>query len=149
MNIGAGNYTSQMVSSMENFEALESFVNQSHYITCATMYTCVCNWEQQVFGAAVEDLEINYSSRRGVGRPHLEGGLEARQYLEAGVGGVGIEAQRCLEAGLGSWWQHSENHATYEQQGAHEFFISMLDMIHDKEGKASLAIKRTSSGTAA
>ncbi|KAG5591144.1 hypothetical protein H5410_041658 [Solanum commersonii] len=39
------------------------------------------------------------------------------------------------------WWQHSENHATYEHQGAHEFFISMLDRIHDKEGKASLAIK--------
>lgn len=42
---------------------------------------------------------------------------------------------------LYSWWQHSENHATYEQQDAHEFFISMLDKIHDKEGKASLAIK--------
>lgn len=28
MNTGAGNYTSQMVSSMENLEALESFVNQ-------------------------------------------------------------------------------------------------------------------------
>lgn len=42
---------------------------------------------------------------------------------------------------LYSWWQHSENLATYEQQDAHEFFISMLDRIHDKEGKASLAIK--------
>nr|XP_018632856.1 ubiquitin C-terminal hydrolase 22 isoform X1 [Nicotiana tomentosiformis] len=42
---------------------------------------------------------------------------------------------------LYSWWQHSENLATYEQQDAHEFFISMLDRIHDKEGKDSLATK--------
>ncbi|KAK6782290.1 hypothetical protein RDI58_020086 [Solanum bulbocastanum] len=40
------------------------------------------------------------------------------------------------------WWQYSENHATYEQQDAHEFFISMLNKIHDKERKARLAIKR-------
>ncbi|GFP81444.1 ubiquitin carboxyl-terminal hydrolase 22 [Phtheirospermum japonicum] len=38
---------------------------------------------------------------------------------------------------LYSWWQHSENHASYEQQDAHEFFISMLDRIHEKLGKAS------------
>ncbi|KAI8547664.1 hypothetical protein RHMOL_Rhmol07G0213500 [Rhododendron molle] len=37
---------------------------------------------------------------------------------------------------LYSWWQHSENLACYEQQDAHEFFISMLDRIHEKEGKA-------------
>ncbi|XP_068652728.1 ubiquitin C-terminal hydrolase 22 isoform X2 [Aristolochia californica] len=34
---------------------------------------------------------------------------------------------------LYSWWQHSANLATYEQQDAHEFFISMLDRIHEKE----------------
>ncbi|KAL2236130.1 UNVERIFIED_CONTAM: hypothetical protein Sindi_1345200 [Sesamum indicum] len=39
---------------------------------------------------------------------------------------------------LYSWWQHSENLASYEQQDAHEFFISMLDRIHEKLGKASL-----------
>ncbi|XP_057959603.1 ubiquitin C-terminal hydrolase 22 [Malania oleifera] len=38
---------------------------------------------------------------------------------------------------LYSWWQHSENLASYEQQDAHEFFISVLDQIHEKEGKAS------------
>ncbi|CDP07897.1 unnamed protein product [Coffea canephora] len=42
---------------------------------------------------------------------------------------------------LYSWWQHSENLANYEQQDAHEFFISMLDRIHEKEGKASHAIR--------
>lgn len=36
---------------------------------------------------------------------------------------------------LHSWWVHSENHATYEQQDAHEFFISILDQIHEKESK--------------
>ncbi|XP_021758020.1 ubiquitin carboxyl-terminal hydrolase 22-like [Chenopodium quinoa] len=36
---------------------------------------------------------------------------------------------------LHSWWLHSENHATYEQQDAHEFFISILDQIHEKESK--------------
>lgn len=38
-----------------------------------------------------------------------------------------------------SWWQHSENLASYEQQDAHEFFISMLDRIHEKLGKSSIA----------
>ncbi|KAL7001793.1 Ubiquitin C-terminal hydrolase 22 [Sarracenia purpurea var. burkii] len=42
---------------------------------------------------------------------------------------------------LYSWWQHSENLACYEQQDAHEFFISMLDRIHDREGKARNTIK--------
>lgn len=42
---------------------------------------------------------------------------------------------------LYSWWQHSENLASYEQQDAHEFFISILDQIHEKLGKASLATK--------
>ncbi|WJX16215.1 Ubiquitin C-terminal hydrolase 22 [Trifolium repens] len=35
---------------------------------------------------------------------------------------------------LYSWWQHSANLASYEQQDAHEFFISMLNTIHEKEG---------------
>lgn len=34
-----------------------------------------------------------------------------------------------------SWWQHAANLASYEQQDAHEFFISMLDGIHEKIGK--------------
>lgn len=37
---------------------------------------------------------------------------------------------------LYSWWQHSENLASYEQQDAHEFFISVLDGIHERENKA-------------
>ncbi|XP_050364368.1 ubiquitin C-terminal hydrolase 22 [Argentina anserina] len=36
---------------------------------------------------------------------------------------------------LYSWWQHSENLASYEQQDAHEFFISVLDGIHERESK--------------
>jgi len=36
---------------------------------------------------------------------------------------------------LRSWWQHAANLATYEQQDAHEFFISMLDGIHEKVEK--------------
>lgn len=34
-----------------------------------------------------------------------------------------------------SWWQHAANLASYEQQDAHEFFISMLDGIHEKVEK--------------
>lgn len=30
-----------------------------------------------------------------------------------------------------SWWQHATNLASYEQQDAHEFFISILDHIHE------------------
>ncbi|KAE8669050.1 Ubiquitin carboxyl-terminal hydrolase isoform 2 [Hibiscus syriacus] len=36
---------------------------------------------------------------------------------------------------LYSWWQHAANLASYEQQDAHEFFISMLDGIHEKVKK--------------
>lgn len=36
---------------------------------------------------------------------------------------------------LYSWWQHSANLASYEQQDAHEFFISVLDRIHETEEK--------------
>ncbi|KAL1128226.1 hypothetical protein V6Z11_A13G234300 [Gossypium hirsutum] len=36
---------------------------------------------------------------------------------------------------LHSWWQHAANLASYEQQDAHEFFISMLDGIHEKVAK--------------
>ncbi|CAI0388846.1 unnamed protein product [Linum tenue] len=32
---------------------------------------------------------------------------------------------------LYSWWQHASNLASYDQQDAHEFFISMLDGIHE------------------
>ncbi|GAA0144823.1 cysteine protease [Lithospermum erythrorhizon] len=42
---------------------------------------------------------------------------------------------------LYSWWQHSENLASYEQQDAHEFFISMLDRIHEKERKQTMDLK--------
>ncbi|XP_031279713.1 ubiquitin C-terminal hydrolase 22 [Pistacia vera] len=42
---------------------------------------------------------------------------------------------------LYSWWQHSANLASYEQQDAHEFLISVLDGIHEKEGKARNHIK--------
>lgn len=34
-----------------------------------------------------------------------------------------------------SWWQHASNLASYEQQDAHEFLISMLDGIHEKMQK--------------
>ncbi|KAI5393723.1 hypothetical protein KIW84_060730 [Lathyrus oleraceus] len=34
---------------------------------------------------------------------------------------------------VSSWWQHSANLASYEQQDAHEFFIALLDAIHEKE----------------
>ncbi|KAI4353146.1 hypothetical protein L6164_002116 [Bauhinia variegata] len=33
------------------------------------------------------------------------------------------------------WWQHAANLASYEQQDAHEFFVSMLDGIHEKVEK--------------
>ncbi|GAA0170433.1 cysteine protease [Lithospermum erythrorhizon] len=33
---------------------------------------------------------------------------------------------------LYSWWQHASNLASYEQQDAHEFFISILDGVHEK-----------------
>ncbi|KAK8343815.1 hypothetical protein V6Z12_A07G039600 [Gossypium hirsutum] len=36
---------------------------------------------------------------------------------------------------LYSWWQHSSNLASYEEQDAHEFFISVLDGIHEMESK--------------
>ncbi|MBA0826204.1 hypothetical protein Goarm_011080 [Gossypium armourianum] len=36
---------------------------------------------------------------------------------------------------LYSWWQHAANLASYEQQDAHEFFISMLEGIHEKVEK--------------
>ncbi|KAF5742021.1 ubiquitin carboxyl-terminal hydrolase 22-like [Tripterygium wilfordii] len=36
---------------------------------------------------------------------------------------------------LYSWWQHAANLASYEQQDAHEFFISILDGIHEKVDK--------------
>lgn len=40
-----------------------------------------------------------------------------------------------MRCGCYSWWQHAANLASYEQQDAHEFFISMLDGIHEKVEK--------------
>ncbi|KAF2287289.1 hypothetical protein GH714_039548 [Hevea brasiliensis] len=44
---------------------------------------------------------------------------------------------------LYSWWQHSAklNLASYEQQDAHEFFISVLDGIHEREGNGRTPTK--------
>ncbi|KAG2241771.1 hypothetical protein Bca52824_096386 [Brassica carinata] len=39
------------------------------------------------------------------------------------------------------FWQHSTNLATYEQQDSHEFFISLLDCIHENEGKSKCLYK--------
>ncbi|KAI3679973.1 hypothetical protein L2E82_50709 [Cichorium intybus] len=44
---------------------------------------------------------------------------------------------------LYSWWRLSENLACYEQQDAHEFFMSVLDRIHEKEGKTRNTNKDT------
>lgn len=30
-----------------------------------------------------------------------------------------------------SWWKHAGNLASYEQQDAHEFFISILESVHE------------------
>ncbi|KAJ4950701.1 hypothetical protein NE237_027533 [Protea cynaroides] len=45
---------------------------------------------------------------------------------------------------LYSWWRHSPNLASYEQQDAHEFFISMLDQIHEKEEQTRSPLKDNS-----
>ncbi|XP_010268522.1 PREDICTED: ubiquitin carboxyl-terminal hydrolase 22-like [Nelumbo nucifera] len=37
---------------------------------------------------------------------------------------------------LYSWWKHSADLASYEQQDAHEFFISLLDRIHERGEQA-------------
>ncbi|XP_071692392.1 ubiquitin C-terminal hydrolase 22 isoform X1 [Rutidosis leptorrhynchoides] len=42
---------------------------------------------------------------------------------------------------LYSWWRLSENLACYEQQDAHEFFMSVLDRIHEKQGNTRNANK--------
>ncbi|CAH2073176.1 unnamed protein product [Thlaspi arvense] len=42
---------------------------------------------------------------------------------------------------LHSWWQHSTHLATYEQQDSHEFFISLLDCIHENQGKSKCLYK--------
>lgn len=47
---------------------------------------------------------------------------------------------------LYSWWQHAANLATYEQQDAHEFFISMLDGIHEKVDKDRSKVQSQGSG---
>lgn len=35
--------------------------------------------------------------------------------------------------GCHSWWRYASNLANYQQHDAHEFFICMLDGIHEKE----------------
>ncbi|KAI3801800.1 hypothetical protein L1987_29916 [Smallanthus sonchifolius] len=47
---------------------------------------------------------------------------------------------------LYSWWQHAGNLASYEQQDAHEFFISMLDGIHEKVDKDERKLHSQGSG---
>ncbi|CAI9274888.1 unnamed protein product [Lactuca saligna] len=47
---------------------------------------------------------------------------------------------------LYSWWRLSENLACYEQQDAHEFFMSVLDRIHEKEGKTRNTSKDNPAG---
>ncbi|XP_010250248.1 PREDICTED: ubiquitin carboxyl-terminal hydrolase 22-like [Nelumbo nucifera] len=47
---------------------------------------------------------------------------------------------------LYSWWQHAANLASYEQQDAHEFFISMLDGIHENVEKGQCRPQRQGSG---
>ncbi|XP_016199520.1 ubiquitin carboxyl-terminal hydrolase 22 [Arachis ipaensis] len=47
---------------------------------------------------------------------------------------------------LYSWWQHAANLASYEQQDAHEFFISMLDGIHEKVEKDRRKLDSEGSG---
>eukprot|EP01018_Ginkgo_biloba_P006732 Gb_40858 [translate_table: standard] len=42
---------------------------------------------------------------------------------------------------LYSWWQHAANLASYEQQDAHEFFISMLEGIHANVGKDQASLR--------
>lgn len=47
---------------------------------------------------------------------------------------------------LYSWWQHAANLAGYEQQDAHEFFISAVDGIHANVANSSLAERNKSAG---
>ncbi|CAN6459575.1 unnamed protein product [Victoria cruziana] len=47
---------------------------------------------------------------------------------------------------LHSWWQHAANLASYEQQDAHEFFISMLDAIHEREEPSQSNIRNGGHG---
>ncbi|XP_047308062.1 ubiquitin C-terminal hydrolase 22-like [Impatiens glandulifera] len=47
---------------------------------------------------------------------------------------------------LYSWWQHAANLASYEQQDAHEFFISMLDGIHEKVEKDKKRLQNQGNG---
>ncbi|GAV89160.1 UCH domain-containing protein/zf-UBP domain-containing protein [Cephalotus follicularis] len=47
---------------------------------------------------------------------------------------------------LYSWWQHAANLASYEQQDAHEFFISMLDGIHEKVEKDKRKLQSQGNG---
>jgi hypothetical protein len=45
-----------------------------------------------------------------------------------------------------SWWRHAANLAGYEQQDAHEFFISTVDGIHANSGTTSPRARHSQGG---
>ncbi|KAG6550524.1 hypothetical protein Mapa_007893 [Marchantia paleacea] len=47
---------------------------------------------------------------------------------------------------LYSWWRHAANLAGYEQQDAHEFFISTVDGIHANSGTTSPRARNSQTG---
>ncbi|CAK9201142.1 unnamed protein product [Sphagnum troendelagicum] len=49
---------------------------------------------------------------------------------------------------LYSWWRHAANLAGYEQQDAHEFFISTVDGIHANSGTTSPRARHSQGGRA-
>eukprot|EP00850_Spirogloea_muscicola_P026055 SM005350S18165 [mRNA] locus=s5350:48:865:- [translate_table: standard] len=50
---------------------------------------------------------------------------------------------------LHSWWQHADNLAGYEQQDAHEFFISAIGGIHANSGLTSPLARSSQSSSRA
>ncbi|KAJ6862128.1 hypothetical protein NC652_039082 [Populus alba x Populus x berolinensis] len=66
----------------------------------------------------------------GIERPEQFG-----EYLFHELCVASIATCTTIQELLLDWWQHSANLASYEQQDAHEFFISVLDGIHEREGK--------------
>ncbi|KAL0407871.1 UNVERIFIED_CONTAM: Ubiquitin C-terminal hydrolase 22 [Sesamum radiatum] len=108
----------------------------------AELYCCVCCDQvyDPEFDKAVVCKHMMGLPRNGNGL--VEGGdlrLSKRKRLDFGADLDSKSVKRLVLRRKQSWWQHSENLASYEQQDAHEFFISMLDRIHEKLGKASLA----------
>nr|CAD1823153.1 unnamed protein product [Ananas comosus var. bracteatus] len=102
------------------------------------------------FLSARHGAESCRKKRRRSGRRRRE--AEGRGGILSGGGGTGEPSCLCCEVGgvfaevfsgeaapysparfLYSWWQHSSNLAGYEQQDAHEFFISVLDRIHEMD----------------